>query len=255
MLIHKKISGHGPDVVLLHGWGCDLRHMKPLADHLETYFKVTQIDLPGRGLSDWSESISSVDDMADLLLPHLPEKAIYIGWSFGGLVTISIGSRYTARVERMVGITTSPKFIEDNHWPGLPKPGFSPGFSSAMRDIGFVSFFKSFYDGEYKNFKTKPASYHALIDLLDDGSENDIDILLKGVAICDATDLRKAYEKLICPIDLIFGDEDSSLPTSLHLPIQALHPKARLHTISGAQHLPFWTHPEEFFSILDTILK
>jgi pimeloyl-[acyl-carrier protein] methyl ester esterase len=254
MAIHKVINGKGPHIVLLHGWCCDLRSMKPIADYLEKNFTLTNIDLPGRGLSDWSDSIAGIDDIADLILPHLPERAIYIGWSFGGLVAISIASRFPDLVERFIGITTAPRFIEDDHWPGVPKPGFSAGFSS-IRDVGFVNFFKAFYDAEYKNYKIKPSSYYELIHHLEEIPKTKMDILFNGVAICDATDLRNEYKKLTCQIDLIFGDEDGSVPKLLHPKIQALNTCARLHIISGSQHMPFWTHPDNFFSILDKILK
>src|SRR5689334_4068938 len=117
MHVYKQVTGQGDDVVLLHGWGCDHRYMQPIADALNTSYRVTNVDLPGRGQSHWEDHITNIHDIADLVLPYLPQQATYIPWSFGGLVTLSIASRYPERVKRIIGVTTSPRFVEDTNWP------------------------------------------------------------------------------------------------------------------------------------------
>ncbi|PIQ42460.1 MAG: hypothetical protein COW05_09815, partial [Gammaproteobacteria bacterium CG12_big_fil_rev_8_21_14_0_65_46_12] len=244
MSINKQVSGQGKDVVLIHGWGCDLRHMQPIADQLKGY-RITNVDLPGRGKSDWAPSIDNIHDIADFLLPELPESAIYVPWSFGGLVTLSIASRYPERVSRIIGVATSPKFIEDDGWPAVPKPGFIAGFSE-ITQLGFVDFFKAYYDVEFSDFNPKPKEYQKLIDLLEKTPKQDLDVLLQGVRLCDKTDFRDRFKTLKCPVDLILGGKDSSVPSAMHPAIQRLNPAAKLHVIPEAQHMSFWTHPLAF---------
>ncbi|NNM58834.1 MAG: alpha/beta fold hydrolase [Legionellales bacterium] len=82
MSIFKIETGQGENIVLVHGWGCDLRQMQPLVEQLSNRYCVTNIDLPGRGQSSWEPQIHTIHDIADYLLPSLPqEKAVYIGWS------------------------------------------------------------------------------------------------------------------------------------------------------------------------------
>ena len=75
MSIFKEVTGQGDDVVLLHGWGCDHRHMQPIVELLSKHYRVHNFDLPGRRDSDWDTNIKSIHDFADVLLPELPEKS------------------------------------------------------------------------------------------------------------------------------------------------------------------------------------
>lgn len=141
MMIAKEISGKGKDVVLLHGWGCSHEHMRPLVDQLASRYRVNNYDLPGRGKSDWNPKNKTIHDIADQLLSELPESAIYIGWSFGGLVAISIAARYPDLVERYIGVCSIPKFIEDENWPAVPKPGFRALFEEGLVGKSLKQFF------------------------------------------------------------------------------------------------------------------
>ncbi len=51
--LHVETRGQGPDLVLLHGWGLNLRVWDGLADELSKSFRVITMDLPGHGRSGW----------------------------------------------------------------------------------------------------------------------------------------------------------------------------------------------------------
>jgi pimeloyl-[acyl-carrier protein] methyl ester esterase len=253
-MLFKETTGEGKDVVVIHGWSCDHRHMRPIVDLLSPHYRVTNVDLPGMGQSDWGDSIESIADIANILLPHLPEKAVYVAWSFGGLVAASIAARYPERVERLVGISTTPKFVEEDGWPGVPQPGFKASFSEVKR-VGLKAFLKSMYDMEFASFEPKPDTYHYLLGLLEDIDEDKAEALLKGIDICDETDLRKAFAKINCPIDLIYGDKDSVVPVAAYALMKALSKNVALHPIVNAQHLVFYTHSKIFSETLSKILS
>jgi pimeloyl-ACP methyl ester carboxylesterase len=135
----------------------------------------------------------------------------------------------------------------------VPQPGFKAPFEE-VKKVGMRAFFTAYYDNEFANMNPKPKAYHDLIQILDELVDADLDILFNGVDMCDVTDLRKEYQSIKCPIDLILGEKDESLPAAMHASILQLNPKANIHTIPGANHLPFWTHPNEFNPILANIL-
>src|SRR6266699_2967975 len=54
--LYCEVSGRGRDLVLLHGWGLNLRVWDGLAGALTARFRVIAIDLPGHGRSDWDAS-------------------------------------------------------------------------------------------------------------------------------------------------------------------------------------------------------
>lgn len=252
MKINKQITGQGQDIVMLHGWGCNLIHMQPIIDMLPGEYRVTNIDLPGRGKSDWNSEIQSIDGFAEKLLPHLPEKAIYIAWSISGPITISIATQHPERVEHFIGIGTTPKFVADEDWPGVPQPGFK-ALMEDFKSRGEKELFKERYQLEFAAFDPKPAAYYQLINILKD-SDDDLDAFCQGIDICDATDLRQAFSQLQCPIDLILGDRDDCVPLEQIEKIRQLNPEGNIHLIANAYHMPFWTHPEVFKKTLQGIL-
>lgn len=253
-MINKKTEGQGQDIVVFHGWGCDHRHMEPIVKLLSSTYRVTAIDLPGRGQSDWDSAINNIHGIADLLLTSLPANAIYIAWSFGGLVTFSIAARYPERVKRIIGIATSPKFVEGNDWIGIPVPGFKAAYP-AIEKLGFHNFIKAFFDAEFKETELKSTAYDELMKIHQATPPQDITAFLKGIEICDATDLRAEFQNMQCPVDIIFGENDSAIPIESHQLIKKLNSKAKLHIISDAQHMPFWTHEDVFNRELQNILN
>lgn len=179
-------------------------------EHLSKNYCVINVDLPRRGNSDWNSDIHNINDSAKAIVRDLPKTASYIGWSFGGLVTLAIAALYPQRVRQITGITTTPKFIAREGWLALPQPGF------------------------------KPAGHKANANL---------SVLLKLTDICDATDLRTKIKSLRCPVDLIWGGQDGSVPAIMFEKIKALNPRVATHIIPKAQHIPFWTHSVEFNKI------
>ena len=51
MSLHVERSGHGPDVVLLHGWAMHGGVFAPLVERLASRFTLYLVDLPGHGYS------------------------------------------------------------------------------------------------------------------------------------------------------------------------------------------------------------
>ena len=79
--------GSGPDLILIHGWAMHGGIFAPLAPLLAEHFRVHAVDLPGHGRSiDSDESIDPARCAAHLAA-RLP-RAIWAGWSYGGLVSL-----------------------------------------------------------------------------------------------------------------------------------------------------------------------
>ncbi len=90
--------GEGQDIVLLHGWGQNIKMMEPLAKRVDENKRITIIDLPGFGLSNEPETSYSVYDYVEFLKEFFKElnikNPILIGHSFGGRLSIIYASKY-----------------------------------------------------------------------------------------------------------------------------------------------------------------
>ncbi|MCP3941505.1 MAG: alpha/beta fold hydrolase [Desulfobacteraceae bacterium] len=254
MGVFTTSTGKGADIVVIHGWTLDHQWVQPIVDQLSSDFCVTSLDLPGIGQSDWVSDIKDIHGIADQLLPLLPDEAIYIACSIGGPVAISIAARYPHRVLHLIGVGTMPKFISGDDWIGVPQPGFRSSFGSLIETKGLQSVLQTFCQDEFSNFDPKPPAYHRLLSLVDK-TIPDLDAIYNGLTIVDNTDLRREFASLSCQIDLIFGQYDEAVPIAACNQIKLLSPKANIHIIDGARHLPFWTHGKEFQKVLDNIME
>lgn len=54
-------------VVLLHGWGCSMKMMQPVADALKDEYDCLLVDFPGHGESDPPPAPWGVPEYADCL--------------------------------------------------------------------------------------------------------------------------------------------------------------------------------------------
>lgn len=167
MTIFTKTKGAGDEIVLLHGVADDHAYMLPIMEQLSKRYHVTTLDEPGCGNSPWQSQIKDVHDLVDTLLPVLPERATYIGSSFGGSLAISLAARYPERVKRIITIGSSPKFIEASDWPGIPAPGLEAAIFPLIEGNGIAGFLKNFHDDEFADFPQKLEAYHQLNQQLD----------------------------------------------------------------------------------------
>lgn len=253
MKIATFTEGDGADIVLMHGWTHDHRSMQPIIDLLKSHYRITAVDLPGAGQSDWDDSFDSVNQVADAMLDALPERAIYLGWSWGGAVCQSIAGRYPERVKQLILLGSVPKFIEAPDWPGVPAPGFIAGFSP-KDDEAYKQMILDYYDVEFADAKAPDAHKHITELLNKTGLTIPRDIEIQGIKIIDKEDLRQEFAAIQCPIDMIIGTKDESVPVDWEK-IKALNPRVKIHFIENAQHMPFWTYPEEFNAVLQEVLS
>lgn len=104
--IHATIQGTGNTIVLLHGYTETLEIWKEFANHLSKNFQIICIDLPGHGKSDVTQSIQTMDSMAEAVhavLSHLNiSKCIIAGHSMGGYVTLAFAEKYAPILDGLI---------------------------------------------------------------------------------------------------------------------------------------------------------
>ncbi len=256
MNIHKEVFGTGEDIVIIHGGLANDEDMLPIVEHLSNRYRVTNVSLPGNGKTKWNDTIKTVHDEANTILPELPEKATYIGWSKGGLVIQSIAINHPHRIKHLIGIGTTPKFIEADNWIGVQKPGFMNIVREVLKDPNATvhTFLNGAANAEFANFNPKPNKYQQILNNITNRSDIPKNVIETLISIVDNTDLRQEFKNISCPIDLIMGSDDPNVPTHGCEQIKTLNTLVNIHKINGAKHAPFWTHPKEFNQILDEIL-
>jgi 3-oxoadipate enol-lactonase len=96
-----EITGAGAPVLLVHGFGLDMRMWDPQVAHLAGRFRVVRYDCRGFGASGPFDPAHGYTHAGDLLalLDHLSiEEAVLAGLSFGGRVVMQAALAAPARV-------------------------------------------------------------------------------------------------------------------------------------------------------------
>jgi 3-oxoadipate enol-lactonase len=100
-----QVAGDGPAVVLVHGFGLDLRMWEEQAAHLAARYRVISYDCRGFGSSGPFDPAVGYTHAGDLiaLLDHLGiEQAVLAGLSFGGRVVLRTALAAPDRVRGLI---------------------------------------------------------------------------------------------------------------------------------------------------------
>lgn len=106
--LYINTLGDGQDIVLLHGWGVNSAVFAPLKQALCEY-RVHYVDLPGFGDSDPIEG--DIHHWAAALATQLPDNAIWVGWSLGGLIATQVALTFPTKIKALVTVASSPCFM------------------------------------------------------------------------------------------------------------------------------------------------
>ena len=103
---YEQMGNQGPQVLLLHGWGCSVKHFEPIAKDLSRDYRVTVIDFPAHGESGRPPQPWGVEDFADCVKELMELLAIapcdVIAHSFGGRVALYLAANHPEKVKRLV---------------------------------------------------------------------------------------------------------------------------------------------------------
>jgi len=114
--LHVRVGGHGPGVVLIHGFGDTGDMWEPLAAELAKSHTVVVPDLRGMGLSShpsegYDKKTQAADIRAVLAQLNLDHTAV-VGHDIGTMVAYAYAARYPDKTDRLV--------VMDAPVPGIP---------------------------------------------------------------------------------------------------------------------------------------
>ena len=236
-----------PELVLLHGWGAHSGVWQTVLPMLSENFRVTCIDLPGHGNSP-ALADNSIDSWAKAVLEVAPEKAIWLGWSLGGLIGQRAASMEKARLEKLILLSSTPKFVASEGWPdAVDEKTFHEFYAEVVREPS-VSLLR-FIAIQTRGSKTASEDSRVLRKTLLDPAPKP-DALDVGMQLLLATDLREKLNEIACPVFVLGGERDSLVPKKALSVISKLFVNAKYHVIKRAGHAPFLSHPDEFHKLV-----
>lgn len=235
-------TSNGPVLVLLHGWGSSSKIWQACVTELSKEFQLWCVDLPGHGESHDVEWDESADQGLQLLENSLPPSCVLIAWSLGGTLAQLYLEQYPQRVQSLMLIASTPKFIASEDWP------------HAMLSSTFAKFVKQYDDSPHTTLKQfcalqalHSASPKQVMQALEEATSSQYhDKIRWGLGWLQEMDLRNLCPPKDVPIFLLQGENDqvSSVKAAEHTVEIWRH--VRLCKIADAGHLPFLSHTEQF---------
>ncbi|MEJ2199880.1 MAG: alpha/beta fold hydrolase [Desulfuromonadaceae bacterium] len=251
-------QGQGMPLVMLHGWAMASAVFAPALEALSGEFRVLAPDLrghgasdPGRGYSfaDFAEDLSYWLDALGLQRPHL------LGWSMGGQIALELCRSRPARIDRLLLVSSTPRFAAADGWPhGLP-PGQVRNMSRTLsRDhrAALERFYQRLFVGE-------TAAAEGAAQLFRQVDQNSglpaAATALAALETLANTDQRSLLGDIFRPTLITHGEEDVIVPVTAGAFLAEAIAGARLLRLPGLSHAPFLSSPREVFQLWREFLQ
>lgn len=254
--LYFEVHGTGPPLVLLHGWGLNVRVWDSILPTLAERFKVIALDLPGHGRSEWHDSAKTLSGHAELVAEACSavaqDDALVLGWSLGGQIAIELAASaqtFDMKISRLALVATTPKFAASDDWPhGMSQPvleGFAQHLKSDYRQT--VS---DFLELQVRGSANSNVVLQKLRGALFAHGETQPEALGAGLNILETFDLRPKLNTIQQPTLVVAGQYDRVTPPGAGRALSELLPHAAFLEIRRAGHAPFLSHSDIFLAAL-----
>lgn len=236
-----EVSGSGPDLALLHGWGMNAAVWSEMAARLAQQFRLHCVDLPGHGASP-ACGCCTLDALADLLAAELPQRVAVCGWSFGGQVALNWALRKPDQVARLVLLATTPRFVRGADWDCGIDAAVLDDFARGLAD-DYGATLQRFLALQTHGDAERRAVLRRLRGLILARGEPDPAALVAALRLLRETDLRDRLPRITQPALILHGARDALVPPAAGACLQRMLPHATLEVLAGAAHAPFIAQP------------
>jgi pimeloyl-[acyl-carrier protein] methyl ester esterase len=233
--------------VLLHGWGLNAQVWDCITAELSSHFTLHLVDLPGYGRSR-GFGAQTLAQMAQCVLAQAPEKAIWLGWSLGGLVASQVALQAPERVSALVTVASSPCFSARDAWPGI-KPEVLAGFQHQLSE-DFQRTVERFLALQTMGSDTARQDARLLKSAVLSLDMPSTEVLNGGLEILKTVDLREELQNLSLPFLRLYGHLDGLVPRKIVPLLDEMWPASESIIFPKAAHAPFVSHPQAFCDAL-----
>lgn len=246
--INYEQKGNGELVVLLHGWGSNIKLFANLIELMSKKYTVVAMDMPGFGGSQEPPSAWCVDDYVQFVVDFLKDysqfkSVTFLGHSFGGRVIIKLNSRTDLpfKISKVILVDSAGILPPKSNKKSFRTYYYK--FGKALLSLGIV---KKFFPDALENFRKKmgSADYAAASPLMRQ-------VLVKVVN----EDLEPLLPNIKCPALLVWGVNDTATPLSDGEKMEQLIPDAGLVKLENAGHYSFLEQQFTFNRVICSFMK
>jgi len=239
--LYYESEGHGPAILLTHGYTATLRMWDPQVDALAGRYRVIRWDMRGHGESDSPDDPRAythdamVADMAAILDACGVERAVVGGLSLGGFLSLAFHLAHPERVRALMLFDTGPGYKK--HEARADWNRLAESYAVRFEREGLAALGGG---AEVKVSKHRSAQglAHAARGIL---AQTDARVI-------------QSLPHIAVPALLIVGSEDKPFLTGMDY-MAAKIPNSNKVIIDGAGHAPNLERPQAFNAALDSFLS
>lgn len=253
MQLNVETTGQGRDLVLVHGWGMNGGVWQSLVTLLAPDFRVTVIELPGHGSSDYVASLNTLDDWSNSLLHAAPEQAVWLGWSLGGQLAMNAALLAPERISALALMATTPRFVLGEGWPHALAPDIFQQFSERLLADPAATL-NRFLALQVLGTAHEKDTLRQLKHAMQQRRGPRADALVNGLHLLLETDLRSSLVHIEPPMLWLLGRRDALVPRGMTNELAGLLPRAQIQLLDKAAHALFLSHLQECGDLLQEFL-
>jgi pimeloyl-[acyl-carrier protein] methyl ester esterase len=254
MTLAAETAGRGPPLVMLHGWGLHSGVWAGVLPLLQARFRVTRVDLPGHGASRDSTGPFDVGAIAAAVAAVAPPRAAWLGWSLGGQVALAAAADCAQRIERLVLVATTPRFVTAPDWPCAMAADVLAEFAAALA-ADYRKAVDSFLALQLRGDRRATELLRELRAAVFARGEPSPEALAAGLDLLAKTDLRRDLHAVAVPALVLSGRRDRLTPPEAGRRLAAALPRGQYDCFAAAAHAPFLTDPGAFAARVSAFLE
>ncbi len=263
--VHYVEQGSGPTVILIHGaFGSVRDYTFDLADRLAENYRVIAFDRPGLGYSDpvysgpFVSKAESPFEQAQILSAAAKalnvETPIVVGHSFGGIVAMAWALDHDPAAVVMLAGVAKP-WPGDLSWlyqvNGTPLGGglIAPALTALAPPTRIRSGVAATFAPNQmpEGYADHIGPYMPLRLPVFRSNARQVNTLRPHVV-----EMEKRYPDLALPIEIVHGQDDTTVPISIHsAPLAEQVASANLTILEDAGHMPHHSHTEDVIDAID----
>lgn len=255
--VHYVMRGSGPALILIHGAGGSSREWTfSMMDKLTDRYRVIAVDRPGHGYTSRiptrENSAETTREQSDLIYKLAKtleiDQAIVLGQSYGGAVAMNFAVDHPDMLAGLVMLSGVSNLWEGDLGEWYEKTNTWWGKFVLIPVLSNLSTTKSSQEVVDGIFAPDPAPAGYLAHVGQRLSSRSSQIRANTGQINrsyqDVAAMVDRYGDITAPVEIIHGDQDTTVPLHVHaIPLSGQIKDANLTVLEGTGHMP--QHPRE----------
>lgn len=247
MVLHGERDGHGPRVVLLHGFGQTARCWGPLAPALARDHEVVRLDAPGHGESS---GVAADLPTTGRLAAQAGGHAVYLGYSMGARMALHVATEAPRSVRALVLLGGTPGIDDDAE--RADRHAADRALAARIRTDGVPAFVDRWL--AQPMFAGLPPEGR----FVDERRRNTADGLATSLELAGTGAQAPLWDRLAAidvPVLVVAGADDAKYGSIARRTADAIGPGARAELVDGAGHSAHLEQPERFAALVTAWLR